>query len=270
MSEEFSVFVNSSDSYADCWRPFFQLFRRYWPQCSAPVFLNTERSGWDQGDVPVVCTRVQAGCPGRLTWSQCLGAGLAQVPTPLVLYMQEDYFLHRPVLHSRIMDAARFMLATPSVAHVGLTKHGSRGPHDQCGIPGMLRIRRDAAYRISTQAGLWRTSALASYLDSRENGWMFEIYGTWRARRRDDLFLTMDCDPAYGGPPVDYLHTGIIKGRWLPGIEDVFRAHGIEVDFSERGFYRPKGPLARRLETAGRLFEDPGHLYRQLVGSIRR
>lgn len=262
---DFSVFVNSSDAYEDCWGPFFTLLRRYWPECRAPLMLNTERRRWSFDGLDVRCTAVQPPDAPRLTWSECLLAGLAQVQTPLVLYVQEDYFLHRPVLDERVRRIVDFMLANPHVRHVGLTKHGSHGPFESFSEPGLFRIRQRARYRVSTQAGLWRVDALASYLERHENGWMFEIYGTWRAHRRPELFLTADCAQRFGGPPVDYLHTGIIKGQWLPQMAGVFSANGIEVDFRRRGFYREKGTLARKVETARRLLSDPRYFVSQFV-----
>ena len=92
---------------------------------------------------------------------------------------------------------------------------------------------------------------------------MFEIFGTWRASRRDDLFLCADHDPERGGPAIDYLHTGIIKGRWLRGIQQVFEANGIEVDYSRRGFYTPKHPLLHKFEVGSRLLERPWYFLDQ-------
>lgn len=260
----FTLYVNTSDGFEDCWDPFFTLLKKYWPACTAPIFLNTEVKRYHGPHEPIHSTCVQGSSRSHLTWSECLLAGLDQVRTPLVLYMQEDYFIDRPVLHDRVMAAAELMLERPDIQHIGLTKQGSHGPFSP-DTSGMLRIDQKARYRISTQAGLWRVPALMSYLVPRENGWMFEIYGTWRAQRREACFLTANVDPALGGPPIDYLHTGIIKGQWLPEIGKVFKANGIEVDLTKRGLYRPKHPLFRRIETARRLARHPLYLLRQLL-----
>jgi hypothetical protein len=92
---------------------------------------------------------------------------------------------------------------------------------------------------------------------------MFEIFGTWRASRRNETFLCADHDVAHGGAAIDYLHTGIIKGRWLRGIQQVFEANGIDVDYSRRCFYLPKHPLLHKFVVGSRLLERPWHLLRQ-------
>ncbi len=190
-------------------------------------------------------------------------AALDQIETPLVLYFQEDYFIHQRVRADLIESAAQYMIDHTDVKHIALTRHGSIGPHAPFDVDWLEEIPQRARYRISTQAALWRVDTLRSYLHPEENGWMFEIYGTWRAHRRKDCFLCAVFDDQHGGPAIDYLHTGIIKGKWLKEIQKVFESNDIEVDYDRRGFYTPKPPLIRKFELAKRLLEKPGYLIQQ-------
>lgn len=265
MSYNYSVLVNSSDGYEDCWGPFFYLLKKYWPSCRANIYLNTEHKQWRTADYPnLICTTVEEKYGRRLTWSECLLAALDQVETPLVLYFQEDYFIHQAVLHDRIEQASDYMLKHSEVGHIALTRHCSYGPYEPHAEPWLQTIRQKARYRISTQAGLWRVETLRSYLKSVENGWMFEIFGTWRAHRRPDIFLSTKWDDITGGAAIDYLHTGIIKGKWLRAIEPVFASNGIQVDFHKRGYYEPKPALLHKIEVAQKLLKNPRHLLSQL------
>lgn len=268
MNDSFSryatVFVNSSDGFADCWGPFFSLLDHYWPQ-HGPVLLNTEKRAWLEAPSYVRCSQVALGEAERLTWSECVIRGLRQIETPLILYLQEDYFLERQVRHDIVEAAAAKMMADPSIGHIALTRHGSFPPFEPYPDPAYQIIRARARYRISTQAALWRRDVLLSYLDPSENGWMFEILGTMRARRRQDTFLTARFDGAGGGPAVDYTHTGIIKGQWHPAIPALFAKHGIEADFARRGFYTPPPRLLAKMAVARKLAERPGHVVRQLL-----
>jgi hypothetical protein len=266
MDSRFTILVNSSDGFTDCWGPFFKLLERYWPECNARILLNTETRDFQHPTLPVTATKVQVDAQRRLTWSECLIAALDQVQTPLVLYFQEDYFIRRMVQQGKVEEAVSYMMANPAVKHVALTSIGSQPPYEAYEADARFqKIRRRARYRVSTQAGLWRVDTLKSYLVPEENGWMFEIYGTWRARKRDELFLCMDFSEATGGPAIQYLHTGIIKGQWLPEIQADFEANGIEVDYSRRGFYRQKPALLRKVETCRRLLERPNYLLKQLL-----
>lgn len=265
--EAFTILVNTSDGFHDCWVPFFTLLERYWPECPAPVLLNTERAAWPGGPAKVQCTQVQRAHEPRLSWSTCLDRALATVRTPLVLYMQEDYFLEAPVDTAHVELLAALMLQETSIRHIGLTAFGSGGPFRPSCWDGLWEIPQHAPYRLSTQAGLWRVDTLRSHLRPEENGWMFEIFGTRRAWQRPELFLTVD-RKRYAGraAPIPYSHAGVIKGRWHPTVPSLFGSHGIEVDFSRRGFFVPKPRWLERLVTARKLLARPGTAFAGLRG----
>jgi len=268
VKDGFSVLVNSSDSFEDCWQPFFTLFSRYWPDCDAPLFLNTESKSWAFDGLAICATQVAAGNGGRrLTWSECLLAALDKIETPIVLYLQEDYFIEQAVNGPLIKEMVAFMTVDRTVKHIGLTHFGSSGPFSATNDPRLWQISPTSKYLISTQAGLWRVDALKSYIRAWENGWMFEIFGTIRARRRRERFLTLNRDsynPARS-PVVQYLHTGIVKGQWHPGIQNVFAERGIEVDFGKRGFHRPKPAVIRRLQLLSKIASQPINALRSLM-----
>ncbi len=94
---------------------------------------------------------------------------------------------------------------------------------------------------------------------------MFEIYGTWRARSINKKFLYCKTNINNGGPAIDYLHTGIIKGKWLAEIQSVFVQHGVEVDYTKRGFYCPKPVLLNKLDVGLKLLYRPDYFVRQIL-----
>lgn len=259
-----TIFVNSSDGFGDCWPPFFKLLDIYWPE-HGRVLLNTETRTWPEAPNYVRCSQVALGEPERLSWSECVIRGIRQIDTPLMLYFQEDYFLERRVRHDAVAAAVAKMLEDPTIEHIALTRHGPLPPYRSYPDPDYALVAPNARYRISTQAGLWRCDALLSYLDRSENGWMFEILGTMRARRRDATFLVARHDAAAGGPAIDYTHTGIIKGQWHPAMPDLFARHDIAIDFEKRGFHTPPGRLFGKVAVARKLAERPGHVLRHLL-----
>jgi hypothetical protein len=264
-----TIIVNTCDAFEDCWQPFFSLFARYWPEYRAPVLLNTEKKTWSTPLVDVTCTQVGTGAENgtRKPWSDCLIQALDQVQTPLVLYLQEDYFVQDKVDTESIETLSQIMLLNPEIKHIGLTHFGSVGPFEPTSDPRLWRISRKSRYRISTQAGLWRVEALKSYLVPGESGWMFEILGTIRSRRRNEEFLTVSRD--YFGPRqriVDYVHTGIVKGKWHPEIPTVFEKHALKMDFAKRGFYKQPAWLVRKFETGKTLLANPRLVLKTLLG----
>ncbi|MHB8746726.1 MAG: hypothetical protein ACYC7I_09400 [Gammaproteobacteria bacterium] len=268
MQAKFTLLVNTSDGFADCWTPFFTLLSRNWPDYRGPIILNTELKQWSYPGMDIRCSQVQFNDRRRRTWSECLLAALDQVTTPLVLYFHEDYFMERPVAANLIDEFATLMLGNDTLRHIGLTHFGSRGPFAPTDDARLWRIDQKARYRISTQVGLWRVDTLKSYLRPEENAWMFEIFGTRRARHRPDIFLTVNpniyCPSAT--PIVQYTHTGIIKGKWHPAMPALFAANGVQVDFARRGFYKSKPRVLEKLVTLRKLITHPLLLSKALLG----
>ena len=260
----FTVFVNSCDAFEDCWLPFFLLLRKYWPNLDAPILLNTETKSWSFDGFSLNCTQVQLGAERRLSWSECLFNGLAQVKTPLVLYFQEDYFIKSPVDIRLIEKASKYLDEHPEVQRIALTNYCGPGPFEEHSEAWLMGVSQNARYRISTQASLWRVDNLRSYLKAVENGWMFEIFGTWRARRRKDIFLVAISTDRPNEPSIDYLHTGIIKGQWHTGMQKVFFDNDIDVDFSVRGIHIPQKGLKRKIAVMRKLVENLPHAIREI------
>lgn len=269
MNKYYSILVNSSDNFEDCWNPFFKLYKKYWNPSDVEVILNTEfKSGYTYQDLPIRCTMANAETKDRrLTWSECLINALQQVPTDLVIYLQEDYFIEQPVDNELINELIAMMQANQRIKYIGLTHFGNYGPFKHWPADHRLVEVLNTKYRISTQAGIWRKETLASYLKPEENGWMFEIFGTQRAKRRNDLFLTLNRE-IYNeqNPTILYTHTGIIKGKWHKKMPALFRNHEIDIDFEKRGIYKEKPWLLRKFETGLKLIKDPILFYKGMRG----
>ena len=254
-----SVLVNTSDGFEDCWDPFFTLFNKYWFSCKYRIYLNTEFKKYSFKDLAIKTSEV--GVHGKkLSWSECLIKALQIIDSPLILYFQEDYFLESKVDVEFLVKIEKLMLKDTEIKYIGLTHFGNTGPFYKSKYDNLVSISQNSKYRISTQVAMWRKETLLSYLRSDENGWMFEIFGSKRANRTNELFLTVDRNmfsKEKRNYIFKYLHTGIIKGRWHPNIPAVFEKHNISIDFSKRGFYHPKPFIFRKIETFLRLIKDP-------------
>jgi hypothetical protein len=264
-SRPYSVIVNSCDAFEDCWAPFFLLLKKYWPSLQAPIFLNTEQKSWQCEQFDVICTQVERKEKRRLSWSECLIKALDQLDSPLVLYFQEDYFIHRPVDVGTVERAIEYMLSNTEVQRIALTKYYGSGPIKNYKEDWLKILDKNARYRISTQASLWRVNNFKSYLDAKENGWMFEIFGTWRAQKRLDYFLVALSDKFQDSAAIDYVHTGIIKGQWHQEMKSVFAENGVSIDFDKRGFHEPKEGLQRKTAVVKKLLQLPGHAANEFI-----
>ena len=272
INSDIGILVNTSDSFEDCWNPFFTLFDKYWINCKYPIFLNTEFKDYQFKGLNIVSTKVHSKTKDRrLTWSECLIGALEEINAPLILYFQEDYFIDQPVDSQFIENMVDVMIKNPDIKKLGLITTDTQGPFKKSDFEKLSKISQKAKYRISTQVGIWRKETLLSYLRAEENGWMFEIFGTWRSRKVKELFLTISRDvfTTHKASPIHYIHTGIIKGKWHPEIPKIFRENGIEVDFTQRGFYNVDiSTLSRKIETFRKLLTSPKLLLKNLYEMI--
>jgi len=266
-----AIFVNTSDGFQDCWPPFFELFRLYGGSlCSLPVYLNTERAEFIDSHRSIYSTKVWAETEVRRPcWSQCLRRGLDLVQEEYVLYLQEDYFFKRPAPEGLFQNALKSIHADPKVGVIYLTPNGSRIKGSKLYSERFIEICAPADYLINTQAAIWSRKYLQSLLRDWENGWMFEKFGSLRARRGQRCHLALTPGSIEEGGYIDYVWTGVMKGKWKRECVELFSKHGIVMDFERRGFYREGSRFRSRLEVLNKLIGRPVPAVRSILSVLK-
>lgn len=263
--EKLAVFVNTSDGFDDCWSPFFRLFAKYGGTLNATtVYLNTERKDYIFEGIRLVPTKVWFDKEPRPTWSECLARGLERIAEPYVLYLQEDYFISQAVDTEWLERALQIFEAEPDVGVIYLNRYGPQFRKDILRADGFVEIIPPASYLLSTQAAIWRKDVLSSLVCEWENAWMFEKFGSMRARKLPFRFISLNRDVMRNNPAFEYIYTGVIKGQWKSDCVELFACEGIEVDFSKRGIYQDRGRLKSRIEVLRKLFGEPGNAWRSI------
>jgi hypothetical protein len=251
---DLTIVVNSSDGFEDCWHPFFTLFAKYWPACPYPLVLNTEKKRYQHAGLRITSSQVAAHDSRRLTWSECLMRCLDGISTPLVLYLQEDFFLEAAV-RADLLERLVQPLRDGSADVVRVMECGGAGPWHATANPILWRVDQQSAYRISLQAVLWRKQTLRQHLRQHESPWQLEVFGSARARRlKSETVLCVNRDELHGPGKevIPYTPTGVVKGKWEQFVPALFEREGIHMDYSQRGFYEPgqpgtKAPLLSRV-----------------------
>lgn len=254
----YSILVNSTDKYSDCWIPLFTLIERYWNPRDTTFYLNCESEDFSFKDIDIRPIRNVQGW----TWSKCLLNALENIDDDIILYLQDDYFLNSAVRTDEISSFVDLMRNNQEIKHIGLTTYGSAESDFYYEKNNKLKIiKQNAKYRISLQSGLWNKNCLMSYVKDDENAWMLEVFGSARARRRKDLFLTVSKELYLQHPIIRYIHTGIIKGKWHKDIPAFFESEGISADFTRRGIIDPfKSPLRNKFQTYKKILAMPSRL----------
>jgi hypothetical protein len=223
---ELAVVVSSCDSFRDAWAPFFYFFAKRWPDCPYPVYLITNHGTYR--DPLVRCLPV-----GRdRGWADNLSLALDRIETPHILYLQEDYFLTRPVHTEHLREDIAFM-QRHRAAYLGLYPIPTPEEPVFDSHPRIGRLAAEAAMRVSLQAAVWDVTALRALLRPGETGWDMERLGSDRSR--DRLFLRMN---SFETAPLDYFFTAIKRGAWEPGAVEMCRQENIVLDLR----FRPVRP----------------------------
>ena len=255
MKGKFAILVNSTDAFQDCWGPFFKLFKKFWPDYSGTIYLNTEREYFVYEGLNIIS--IQSGLTGS-SWSKCLDYAINQVKEDSFIYMQEDYFLHSNVEHDRILDLY-MVFRKNKLDCLHLTDQCSQGPFIKDSVAeGLWAIKKGAKYRASTQAAFWKKESLINIIRPWESGWEFEEFGTDRSCKvLSKVFcVSQDLCKKGGNEILPYIFTGIIKGRWKPEVVPLFASHGIHMDFTMRGFVEvANNNLIRRLKSLLEIFK---------------
>lgn len=240
---KYSILVNTCDKFEDCWNPFFKLWKEYWPDCSGVLYLNTEFKDYAYPGLDVIPVK---GCEGKsykgkyATWSQCLKWAIDKIDTELVLYLQEDYFLNGRVNNEKVEHYLEYMQNHPDVPCIQLTSDGipvcdvaDEAEHLHFSDPSYFSY-------VCCQASIWRKDVLLKLVREHETAWNFEWWGSKRAKYLGMRFLTVNHDWLKAGNDfLPYLKTGVIGGKWYRPVVNLFNDHGIDMDYSLRGFYSP-------------------------------
>lgn len=234
-----AILVNTCDKFRDCWDPFFVLWRKFGlSDNDCRVYINTERADYSYPGINITPLRVchfgKWEGPKPPTWSWCLHKALEEIEEEYILYMQEDYFLDAPMDAERIRRYVEQMQQDSGIDCIHLT-HCSFGTISESPKEGLHRGNRRDWYYTNCQAAIWRKSCLLELIRDYEDAWQFERWASKRAALLGKAFYMADFEE--DNPPVPYLITGVIQGKWYEPVVELFAQHGIPMDFSKRGFY---------------------------------
>lgn len=216
--QQISVLVVSCDRYQDLWLPFFTLFFKYWPDCPYPVHLLANYETYNDSRVKTITVGEDRD------WSSSFAQALNVITTDYILLLFEDYLLTDFAKTSKIEALAQYMQQKQAAC---LRLFPCPGPDMSSDHPEVGIIAKGAAYRLSTQAAIWRKQVLQDLLRIGESPWEFEIKGSRRTDTIDEPFLSVFMGTELSLP---YFCTAVVKGKWVPGALKLCTREGIAVD----------------------------------------
>jgi hypothetical protein len=237
MKNEYSVLINTTDSFEDCWEPFFVLFKKFWPEYQGKIYLNTETKEYKFDKLNIICIKNNLL---NKPWSECLNYALKFIDEENIIYLQEDYFFNNTVNNSLLNSYFNIFLVN-NFNCLHLTDQCTLGPFEKdTGIQGVWEICKGASYRLSTQAAFWKKDVLRSLIRNWETGWQFEKFGTYRSNLLIEKIMCVNQNSIVKSESelLPYVFTGIIKGKWKPEVLKLFNENDIILDLNIRGFHQ--------------------------------
>jgi hypothetical protein len=211
-----AVLVVSCDNYADLWRPFFKLFKRFWADCPFPVYLLSNELKGDFTDI----NNITVG--KDISWSDSLKTGLLQINAEYVLMVIDDLFFTGPVNTERLMVVCdEFIKVQGNYLRLNPTVKADMPYNEHFGL-----VSKGSYYRTSTVFSLWKKNILMDLLKSGESPWEFEVFGTVRSDAYGDFYSTL----THFFPNVN----GVIKGKWQRSAIKRLQKLGIKLELDTR------------------------------------
>lgn len=240
-----SILVNSCDAYQDTWLPFFTLFKKFWPDCEYPIYLNSESKRLYCNDLDIITINhsIEQARSDRVIHS------LKMIHSKFVILLLDDFFFDDFVDQSKISECIRWMQKN---RHIAVFTFASSlwNDIDDRKYDGFELRPVKGEYRFNMQAALWRRTTLLKILKHGESPWDAEHMGTFRARvlMPKILFYTAKKNEK---KVISYEYGGAIhQGKWTIGTPQLLKRHNISgIEFGIRGFDPTPTEIWARLRT---------------------
>jgi hypothetical protein len=238
-SAKAALVVHACDRYRLLFQGFEYFFNRHWPNVeSINLYFLTE-------EIDHPSERFTNLKTGKAEWSVRLRAGLQQLSEPLVIYMQEDMWLIRPVDKNVLSEVVDFA----SAENLRLLKLNSSDVYrtrPTGKVIGGLAVsqldNRASKYLVSHQPSIWNREFLLTQLTWSERPWRHESMGTKRLRKLNLPLYQIDLLAENGNPPINdnpydacrgeyrtLSFNGLLNGNVWPFLEELMKSADPEI-----------------------------------------
>lgn len=216
LSNKFAILVVSCDKYSDLWGPFFNVFRRFWPDCPFNVYLLSNKIGF--GDPKIKDLLIGED----VSWSDNLRKGILNIKEEYVLLFLDDLLLCDFVKTNEVLKVFSWILKSDAnYVRMNPTQWPDKPYNELVGI-----VSKGAIYRTSTVLSVWKKNILLELLQSGESAWDFEIYGTVKSDKYDNFYSTWK----NYFPVINC----VIKAKWQRGAVRKLQSLGVPIDLTTR------------------------------------
>lgn len=237
MKNDCTFLLSTYDGGEDLWEGFFKALSIQWPEMNMDIVLNTETKTYSYPGYNIIS--FQPSLNKKQTWAERIISTLNHIDTEFVLLFLEDFWLDTKVDNEFFIQTIRWMKDCPDVANFSYYPCLPGSNIDDGRFDRFEKRPQKCEYKFNCQVGLWRTRELVKFFRPHESPWDWEIHGSKRATRCNQLFYSLKIDApkvfSYG----DNLKGCMVcRGKWVKDqVVPLAKRYNIEIDYSIRGFY---------------------------------
>ena len=224
MKPDMCILVVSCDKYADCWTPFSDCMRKFWPDCPYPVYLCTDSKNLDQ---QTIYKRALHG--SNPTWTGLLRLACAQIEEPYIFIVLEDHWLGNVVNSFKIEEDLAVLRNNPEVGVIYSDYHAT-GTTDWRKDSRYHEIPAGTQYRLSAGPSVWRKEFLILACRDDVDAWNFERVKSFSP---ETYAYTVLASKESHYPRVD-LSGAILRGKWQRFVPSFAAKNSLRIDTKHR------------------------------------
>lgn len=247
--KNFAIFYHTCDKYSDLWEHFCYFLKKYWPEYTGKVYINSEEKDFDYPGLNIINLKV-----GICGFSEREIRGLKRVEEDNILLMMDDLFLMGKV-DTEALDEYYDYFIKANLDSLIFRKF----PSFVTTIPVNVRqaevVVPPSIDMFSSQLAFWKKDTFISLLNPADGPWEMEWFGAMRANL-SHLKLVCTKERVIPSLPEGGLHIG----KWVPEMIDFLQKEGYDkIDFNKRGFYQPnkKSSLKKKIRFQLRNYFSP-------------
>ena len=220
------VLVSSCDKYSDAWIICSKIMEENWSSCPYEICLLTETK-----QAPEEAKIDRTIHVNSRIWSTMLHKALEKIDAEYVILLLEDQWTVNKIDQNRIEKAKRMMEENNEIGVIYFEASKNGGLKESFKIDDEYNeIPFGAPYRLSCAPGLFRKEFIYELTGTEISPWDFERIMSFDNRGAGKRILEMRKS---GWKRID--ETGAIyRGKWVPGVKDYAKNHGITLDLNVR------------------------------------
>lgn len=236
--ENYAIFYHTCDKYSDLWVPFCDFFKKYWPDYTGKIYINSEEKDFSYDGLNIINLKV-----GTHDFSKREILGLNKVEEDNILLMMDDLFLMGKVDTNALAEYFDFFKKSDLDSLVFRVF-----PSYEVTVPLNFRqasiVIPPSIDMCSSQLAFWKKESFLQLLHPADGPWEMEWFGSMRANLNH---IKLACTPENVIPSLP--EGGLHVGKWVSEMVDFLEKENYYIEIEKRGVYSDvKTSLKKRIK----------------------